>query len=64
VCTGGSFPPIKRPELEINNSPPSGAQDKNKWSYTSTPLIYLHSADKEKLYFDDDITAKMLTIII
>jgi hypothetical protein len=28
---------VKRPEREADNSPPSGAEVKNAWSYTSTP---------------------------
>jgi hypothetical protein len=28
---------VKRPEREADNSPPSSAEVKNAWSYTSTP---------------------------
>jgi hypothetical protein len=31
------FPGIKRPGREADHSPPSGADVKNAWSYTSTP---------------------------
>jgi hypothetical protein len=29
---------VKQPEREADNSPPSSAEAKNTWSYTSTPL--------------------------
>jgi hypothetical protein len=40
--TWGSFPEVKRPGREADYSPPSRAEDKNAWSYTSTPPIRLH----------------------
>jgi hypothetical protein len=37
---GGPFPGGKaRPGNEADHSPPSSAEVKNAWSYTSTPLI-------------------------
>jgi hypothetical protein len=43
-CVPGAFSQgIKRPECEADNSPPSIAEVKNAWSYTSTPPIRLHS---------------------
>jgi hypothetical protein len=33
---------VKRPGSEANHSPPSSAEIKNAWSYTSTPPIGLH----------------------
>jgi hypothetical protein len=33
---------VKRPGPEADHSPPSSAEVKNKWSYTSTPPIRLH----------------------
>jgi hypothetical protein len=33
----GAFPGIKRPGREADHSPPSNAEVKNAWSYTSTP---------------------------
>jgi hypothetical protein len=35
--TRDSFPGVKRPGRETDNSPPSSAEVKNAWSYTSTP---------------------------
>jgi hypothetical protein len=32
---------VKRPGREADNPPPSNAEVKNAWSYTSTPLIRL-----------------------
>jgi hypothetical protein len=33
---------VKRPGREADHSPPSNAQVKNAWSYTSTPSVRLH----------------------
>jgi hypothetical protein len=33
---------VKRPGREANHSPPSSAEVKNAWSYTSTSPISLH----------------------
>jgi hypothetical protein len=35
-------PEIKRPRLEADDSPPSTANVKDAWNYTSTPRIRLH----------------------
>jgi hypothetical protein len=35
---GSLSPKLKRPEREDNQSPHSGTEVKNDWSYTSTPL--------------------------
>jgi hypothetical protein len=40
--TTGSFPGVKRPGREADHSPPSSAEVKNAWGYTSTPPICLH----------------------
>jgi hypothetical protein len=40
--TRGSFPGVKRQGREADHSPPSSADIKNAWSYTSTPPIRLH----------------------
>jgi hypothetical protein len=42
VGTRGSLPRVKRPEREADHSPPSSAEVKNAWSYTSTPPIRLY----------------------
>jgi len=47
----GSFREINGPGLESDHSPTSSAEVKNEWSYTSTPLVLLHSA----LHFTDII---------
>jgi hypothetical protein len=39
------FPGIKRPGLDVDRSPPSNAEVKNEWSYTSTPPICLYDVD-------------------
>jgi hypothetical protein len=33
---------VKWPVCETDHSPPSSAEVKNVWSYTSTPLIHLN----------------------
>jgi hypothetical protein len=33
---------VKRQRREADHSPPSSAQVRNEWSYTSTPAIRLH----------------------
>jgi hypothetical protein len=38
----GSFPGVKWPGCEADNSLQSRAEVKNAWSYTSTPPIRLH----------------------
>jgi hypothetical protein len=36
--TGGSFLGVLRPGSEVDHSPPSSAEVKTAWSYTSTPI--------------------------
>jgi len=33
-----SIPVVKRPELDVDHSPPSSDEVKNEWSYKFTPL--------------------------
>jgi hypothetical protein len=42
MATRGSFPGVRRPGCEADHSPPSSAEVKNAWSYTSTLPIRLH----------------------
>jgi hypothetical protein len=43
----GDFPPaVKRPGLDVDHSPPSGAEDKNQWSCTFAPTIYIHGVHR------------------
>jgi hypothetical protein len=35
--TGGSFPGVKRPRSEVDHSPPTTAEVKKIWIYTSIP---------------------------
>ena len=32
------FPRVKRPGRDVNHRPPSNAEVKNEWSYTSPPI--------------------------
>jgi hypothetical protein len=36
---------------EVDYSSPSSAKVKNKWNYTSAPLIWLHGMDKDNFIF-------------
>jgi hypothetical protein len=45
-------PGVKRPESEGDHSHPSTAEVKSEWSFTSTPSLCLHGADKENFIFD------------
>jgi hypothetical protein len=41
------FSVVKRRGHKVNHSPPSSAEVKNEWSYTSRPPICHHGVDKE-----------------
>jgi hypothetical protein len=42
VGTGDHFPGIKQPGREADHSPPSSAEVKKEWSYTSTaPFVFM-----------------------
>jgi len=43
VGTGAFIPVVKRPGRESDHSPPSTAEVKDVWCYTSTPPIHLHA---------------------
>jgi hypothetical protein len=38
---GALSPRVKRPAREADHSPPSSAEVKNAWSYTSTPYVFM-----------------------
>jgi len=42
---------VKQSRREINYSPASGTEVKNKWIYTSTPPIRFHGVQKENFTF-------------
>jgi len=43
MSTGGVLSPgVKLPGREAKPSPPSSADIKNEWTYTSTPPVRLH----------------------
>jgi hypothetical protein len=46
-----SFPGVKPPEREVDYSPPSGADIRNVWSYTSSYLLCLQGVDKEDFFW-------------
>jgi hypothetical protein len=50
TCSGAFPPDVKRPGREADHSPPSSAEVKNEWSYTSTSGTPTWRAE-EQLYF-------------
>ena len=44
----GSLLGVKRSGCDVDHFPPSSAEVKNEWSYTSSPPIYLHRLDMAK----------------
>jgi hypothetical protein len=46
-----SLPRVKQPRREIKHSPPSSAEVKNEWSYTSTPAIWFHGVGRLNFSF-------------
>jgi len=51
VGTLGCFPGVRRREHEVNHSPPSIAEVKNEWRYTSASPICLHGVGRENITF-------------
>ena len=47
-----SFLEVKRPEHELDHSPPSSAEVKNKWSYNSYLPTCLHGMDSDSFNFN------------
>ena len=47
----GLFPGVKRPGSGVDHPPPSSAEVKKKWSYTSTPPVDLRGLLQGELYF-------------
>jgi hypothetical protein len=47
------FPGINLPGREVIHPLPWGAEVKNEWSYTSTPLYMPHGTDKEDVTLHD-----------
>jgi len=58
----------KRPLCEANHSPPSSAEVKNEWSYTSTPPTCLHDVDRNNFtllcrYIKGKYVYKLLSVL-
>jgi len=53
LCTGyrDYFPGLRRPEHQVDHSPPPETEVKSEWSYTSTPPIRLHGVKKDTFFF-------------
>jgi hypothetical protein len=54
--TRGSFLGVKRPRREADHSPPSSAEVKNAWSYTSTPQYAFMAWCSVKKRYRDNFT--------
>jgi hypothetical protein len=48
---GDYFPGVKRPERDVDHSPPSNADVMDDWSYTSTPPICLYGVHSISLLY-------------
>jgi hypothetical protein len=46
----GSFPGVERPGRDVDHPPPTSAEVKNEWSYTSSPQICLNGVDRDNRY--------------
>jgi hypothetical protein len=57
----GSFPGVKRPGSEVDNSRPSSAHLKNKWSHASTTSICLHGLHRDNFTFTTYFKVLLLT---
>jgi hypothetical protein len=44
---------VKQPGREADSSPPSSAESKNEWSYTSSPTIHLYGVVISYLKYTD-----------
>jgi hypothetical protein len=51
---------VQRPGHGVYHSLLSVVEVKNKWSYTSTPPVYLHGADRENLTHTSQRTFRFL----
>jgi len=49
--TSWIFGAIKRPGRDVDHLPPTRAEIKKEWSYTSTPSIHLHGQTKLYLFY-------------
>jgi len=47
----GYFPVVERSGCGVDHSPPSSAEFKNEWSYTSAPTIRHHGVDRHSFDF-------------
>ena len=58
LCNGYqiSFPGLKGTGRDSGHSPPSSAQVKNEWSYTSNLHVCPHTAGRDNLIFLSDVT--------
>jgi hypothetical protein len=53
------FAGVRLPGYEGNHSPPSSAEVKNVWSYTSTPPICLQGVDRDNFTFYSFFTSRV-----
>jgi hypothetical protein len=53
---------VKWPEREVDHSPPSSAEVKERWSYTSTPPIRLHGVVISQKKHRDNLPLRFMNI--
>jgi len=63
------FPRVKRPERDVNHWPPSNAEVKNDWSYTSIPLYaFMVWIRKTSPFYvsitEDDVLGRMMLFCV
>jgi hypothetical protein len=61
---GGGFPRVKRSGCETDHSPPTSAEVKNAWNYTSTSPIRLHCMYIVKHSFTSIITFLLVSSFV
>jgi hypothetical protein len=54
--TAASTAGVKRQGHEFNHLLPPSADTKNKWSYTSTPLIYYYGVERDNFTFSFEMS--------
>jgi hypothetical protein len=55
---------VKRPGREVYHSPPTSAEVKNGWSYTSLLPVCLHGVDRNSLKFFCTLFRELLRLFI
>jgi hypothetical protein len=57
-------PVTKRPEGDVDHSPPSKVEAENVWSYTSAPAISLNVADRDSTFTNTKTSQRRLILTL